>query len=219
MRCCAIRSAMREPHVLQIYGVHHDMTTCCCCWRRGTLCAAAASRTRAAPPPPPPALHAPVPIAPPMARSSAPVAGLLSSSGAGGQGMLLRGGRNTGPPPVAAAPAVAGRWSPPRAAVILVGPVLGAEATADSGVLGPVLAPPLVIVRVTTENIAQVTPLILSAGGAISREDDALLPCPADRNGRHWTRVELSVVLLKYRCKLAWQMWSRRGQVGLQAAA
>jgi hypothetical protein len=25
----------------------------------------------------------------------------------------------------------------------------------------------------------------------------------------HWTRVELSVVLLKYRCKLAWQMWSR----------
>jgi hypothetical protein len=24
-----------------------------------------------------------------------------------------------------------------------------------------------------------------------------LLPCPADRNGRHWTRVELSVVLLK----------------------
>ncbi len=53
---------------------------------------------------------------------------------------------------------------------------------------------------------AQVTPLILSAGGAISREDDELLPCPADRNGRHWTRVELSVVLLKYRCKLAWQM-------------
>jgi hypothetical protein len=38
-----------------------------------------------------------------------------------------------------------------------------------------------------------VTPLILSAGGAISREDDELLPCPADRNGRHWTRVELSV--------------------------
>ena len=66
---------------------------------------------------------------------------------------------------------------------------------------------------------AQVTPLILSAGGAISREDDELLPCPADRNGRHWTRVELSVVLLKYRCKLAWQMWSRRGPVVQQAAA
>ncbi len=55
--------------------------------------------------------------------------------------------------------------------------------------------------------------------GAISREDDELLPCPADRNGRHWTRVELSVVLLKYRCKLAWQMWSRRGPVVQQAAA
>jgi hypothetical protein len=35
---------------------------------------------------------------------------------------------------------------------------------------------------------------------------DELLPCPADRNGRHWTRVELSVVLLKSRFKLAWQM-------------
>jgi hypothetical protein len=66
---------------------------------------------------------------------------------------------------------------------------------------------------------AQVTPLVLSAGGAISREDDELLPCPADRNGRHWTRVELSVVLLKYRCKLAWQMWSRRGPVVQQATA
>jgi hypothetical protein len=31
--------------------------------------------------------------------------------------------------------------------------------------------------------------------------------------------VELSVVLLKYRCKLAWQMWSRRGPVVQQAAA
>ncbi len=66
---------------------------------------------------------------------------------------------------------------------------------------------------------AQVAPLILSAGGAISREDDELLPCPADRNVRHWTRVELSVILLKYRCMLAWQMWSRRGPVVQQAAA
>ena len=31
--------------------------------------------------------------------------------------------------------------------------------------------------------------------------------------GRHWTRMELSTILLKYRCKLAWQMWSRRGPV------
>ena len=37
---------------------------------------------------------------------------------------------------------------------------------------------------------AQVTPLILSAGGAISKEEDVLLPCPGDRNGRHWVRIE-----------------------------
>ena len=40
-----------------------------------------------------------------------------------------------------------------------------------------------------------------------------LLPCPGDRNGRHWTRMELSASLLKYRCKLVWQSWSRRGPV------
>jgi hypothetical protein len=48
------------------------------------------------------------------------------------------------------------------------------------------------------------------AGGAISKEDD-VLPCPADRNGRHWTRMELITILLKYRCKLAWQMWRKEG--------
>ena len=48
---------------------------------------------------------------------------------------------------------------------------------------------------------------------------DALLPCPADRNGRHWTRMELSTILLKYRCTLVWQTWSRRGPVVQRAAA
>ena len=67
--------------------------------------------------------------------------------------------------------------------------------------------------------MSQSTAALLESTGAISREDDELLPCPADRNGWHWTRVELSVVLLKYRCKLAWQMWSRRGPVVQQAAA
>ena len=66
---------------------------------------------------------------------------------------------------------------------------------------------------------AQATPLILSAGGAISKEEDALLPCPGDRNGRHWTRMELSTILLKYRCKLVWQMWSRRGPVAEHVGA
>jgi hypothetical protein len=43
--------------------------------------------------------------------------------------------------------------------------------------------------------------------------DNTVAPCPANRN------TELSVVLLKYRCKLAWQMWNRRGPVVQQAAA
>ena len=32
----------------------------------------------------------------------------------------------------------------------------------------------------------------------------------ADRNGRHWLRVELSSTLLKYRTALTWQFWKRR---------
>jgi hypothetical protein len=63
---------------------------------------------------------------------------------------------------------------------------------------------------------AQVTPLILRAAGAISKEDDALLPCPATGTGVTG-RVELSTILLKYRCKLAWQIWSRRCPVVQQA--
>ena len=41
-------------------------------------------------------------------------------------------------------------------------------------------------------------------------EDDDRLPCGADRNGRHWLRVELSSTLLKYRTALTWQLWKRR---------
>ena len=37
--------------------------------------------------------------------------------------------------------------------------------------------------------------------------------------GRHWTRMELSTILLKYRCKLVWQMWSRRGPVAEHVGA
>jgi hypothetical protein len=51
---------------------------------------------------------------------------------------------------------------------------------------------------------AQVTPLIMSAGVVISKEvskeEEELLQCPADRNGRHSTRMELSAIMLKYRC-------------------
>jgi hypothetical protein len=43
----------------------------------------------------------------------------------------------------------------------------------------------------------------------------SLLP----RHGRHGTDMELSTILLKYPCKLVWQMWSRRGPVVQQASA
>ena len=52
---------------------------------------------------------------------------------------------------------------------------------------------------------AVVTPLAVSAGGGMFPEDDDRLPCGADRNGRHWLRVELSSTLLKFRTALTWQ--------------
>ena len=44
-------------------------------------------------------------------------------------------------------------------------------------------------------------------------EDDDRLPCGADRNGRHWLRVELSSTLLKCRTALTWHLWKRRPNV------
>ncbi len=52
--------------------------------------------------------------------------------------------------------------------------------------------------------------LIFSAGGGLRACDDELLPCPEDRNGRHWVRVELSTILIKYAFKISIQFWSRR---------
>jgi hypothetical protein len=40
--------------------------------------------------------------------------------------------------------------------------------------------------------------------------DEELLPYPEDRNGRHWVRVELSTILIKYAFKIAIQFWARR---------
>ena len=37
-----------------------------------------------------------------------------------------------------------------------------------------------------------------------------LLPIPGDRNGRHWMRVELSTILMKFAFKISVQLWSRR---------
>ena len=62
----------------------------------------------------------------------------------------------------------------------------------------------------THHSPAVVTPLAVSAGGGMFPEDDDRLPGGADRNGRHWLRVELSSTLLKYRTALTWQLWKRR---------
>ena len=37
-----------------------------------------------------------------------------------------------------------------------------------------------------------------------------LLPEPEDRNRRHWTRVELGTILMKFVFKISVQLWSRR---------
>ncbi len=55
-----------------------------------------------------------------------------------------------------------------------------------------------------------VIPVIFSAGGGLRACGDELLPCPEDRNGRHWVRVELSTILIKYAFKISIQFWSRR---------
>ncbi len=61
-----------------------------------------------------------------------------------------------------------------------------------------------------TKHAPAVTPVIFSAGGGPRACDDELLPCPEDRNGRHWVRVELSTILIKYAFKIAIQFWARR---------
>jgi hypothetical protein len=58
-------------------------------------------------------------------------------------------------------------------------------------------------------------PVIFSAGGGLRACDDELLPCPEDRNGRHWVRVELSTILIKYAFKISIHFWSRRDSLSI----
>ena len=41
-------------------------------------------------------------------------------------------------------------------------------------------------------------PIIFSAGGALRACDNDLLPEPEVRNGRHWMRVKLGMILMKF---------------------
>ena len=70
---------------------------------------------------------------------------------------------------------------------------------------------------------ATVIPVILSAGGALRACDNDLLPHgtldllpePEDRNGRHWMRVDLGTILMKFAFEISVQLWSRRNSSGV----
>ena len=53
-----------------------------------------------------------------------------------------------------------------------------------------------------------VIPVIFSAGGTLRACDNDLLPEPEDRNGRHWMRVELGTILMKFAFEISVQLWS-----------
>ena len=57
---------------------------------------------------------------------------------------------------------------------------------------------------------ATVILIIFIAGAALRACDNDLLPEPEDRNGRHWMRVELGTILMKFAFKISVQLWSRR---------
>ena len=62
--------------------------------------------------------------------------------------------------------------------------------------------------KVTAHKPATVIPIIFSAGGALRACDNDLLPEPEDRNGRHWMRVELGMILMKFAFEISVQLWS-----------
>ena len=45
-------------------------------------------------------------------------------------------------------------------------------------------------------------------GNVIERQTYDLLPEPEDRNGRHWMRVELGMILMKFAFEISVQLWS-----------
>ena len=63
-------------------------------------------------------------------------------------------------------------------------------------------------VKVRNHYPASVIPVIFGAGGALRACDNDLLPEPEDRNGRHWMRVELGMILMKFAFEISVQLWS-----------
>ena len=75
-------------------------------------------------------------------------------------------------------------------------------------------------VKAKVHSPATVIPIIFSAGGFSARGalracDNDLLPEPEDRNGRHWLRVELGTILMKFAFEFSVQLWSRRDSSGV----
>ena len=64
--------------------------------------------------------------------------------------------------------------------------------------------------KVKDHSPAAVIPVIFSAGGALRACDSDLLPEPENRKGRHWMRIELGTILMKFAFKISVQLWSRR---------
>ena len=62
--------------------------------------------------------------------------------------------------------------------------------------------------KVKDHSPATVIPVIFSAGGALRACDNDLLPEPEDRNGRHWMRVELGTIMMKFAFEISVQLWS-----------
>ena len=62
--------------------------------------------------------------------------------------------------------------------------------------------------KVKAHDPVPVIPVIFSAGGALRACDNDLLPEPEDRNGRHWMRVELGTILMKFAFEISVQLWS-----------
>ena len=62
--------------------------------------------------------------------------------------------------------------------------------------------------KVKAHEPVPVIPVIFSAGGALRACDNDLLQEPEDRNGRHWMRVELGTILMKFAFEISVQLWS-----------
>ena len=72
--------------------------------------------------------------------------------------------------------------------------------------------------KVRKHSPTAVTPIIFSAGGALRACDNELLQITEDHNGRHWMRLELSTILMKFAFKISVQLWSRRDNSVVPAA-